>query len=561
MNRLSFRLPRRSMKTKLFLYMLVPVILILVLLASCLSLFDRFKTPKDTLAERLDMQAMSFEQQLLSHRSSLITVGAYLSGDAATLIEAYLADAGISFDELSDGARLADLQERIIEPLRQYLLQAECSGAFVLLNATAGKNAAEPTRSGLYLQVNGYEADRREIILYRGIPSVGKAHGIMPHRKWRLEVQRNVIRGWDDSRSHSHSHSDPARMPAHTYRFTEIFTLPGMSEKAMLLMLPIRGSDGKDLGVCGFEVSESCFARLHSQTTKLSHFTGLLTYDDDSHMDGDSITSFFSCGADGGYYRAPGGVLAVSDFGDGILKLTGEDNTYLGMKRSYNDARTGGSFATFVMTNKSDYDSAAMDTIVKNLLLIALLTALSIAFCVFFSRSYLAPVLKSLEQLKRDEQRAHRGAPVEIDDLLAFLAEKDRNKQSVIDGLKLEMKEANEELSRIQKEKTRIQEEYVRAKTQITRLTSSSAQEVDPEGYAHFTANLCKLTPREREIFDLYLGGRNGKEIRDVLCISENTLKYHNKHIYETLNVSSRKELLRYAAMLEKEAVQVGGEA
>lgn len=561
MNRLSFRLPRRSMKTKLFLYMLVPVILILVLLASCLSLFDRFKTPKDTLAERLDMQAMSFEQQLLSHRNSLITVGAYLSGDAATLIEAYLADAGISFDELSDGARLADLQERIIEPLRQYLLQAECSGAFVLLNATAGKNAAEPTRSGLYLQVNGYEADRREIILYRGIPSVGKAHGIMPHRKWRLEVQRNVIRGWDDSRSHSHSHSDPARMPAHTYRFTEIFTLPGMSEKAMLLMLPIRGSDGKDLGVCGFEVSESCFARLHSQTTKLSHFTGLLTYDDDSHMDGDSITSFFSCGADGGYYRAPGGVLAVSDFGDGILKLTGEDNTYLGMKRSYNDARTGGSFATFAMTNKSDYDSAAMDTIVKNLLLIALLTALSVAFCVFFSRSYLAPVLKSLEQLKRDEQRAHRGAPVEIDDLLAFLAEKDRNKQSVIDGLKLEMKEANEELSRIQKEKTRIQEEYVRAKTQITRLTSSSAQEVDPEGYAHFTANLCKLTPREREIFDLYLGGRNGKEIRDVLCISENTLKYHNKHIYETLNVSSRKELLHYAAMLEKEAVQVGGEA
>lgn len=559
MNRLSFRLPRRSMKTKLFLYMLVPVILILVLLASCLSLFDRFKTPKDTLAERLDMQAMSFEQQLLSHRNSLITVGAYLSGDAATLIEAYLADAGISFDELSDGARLADLQERIIEPLRQYLLQAECSGAFVLLNATAGKNAAEPTRSGLYLQVNGYEADRREIILYRGIPSVGKAHGIMPHRKWRLEAQRNVIRGWDDSRSHSNS--DPARMPAHTYRFTEIFTLPGMSEKAMLLMLPIRGSDGKDLGVCGFEVSESCFARLHSQTTKLSHFTGLLTYDDDSHMDGDSITSFFSCGADDGYYRAPGGVLAVSDFGDGILKLTGDDNTYLGMKRSYNDARTGGSFATFAMTNKSDYDSAAMDTIVKNLLLIALLTALSIAFCVFFSRSYLAPVLKSLEQLKRDEQRAHRGAPVEIDDLLAFLAEKDRNKQSVIDGLKLEMKEANEELSRIQKEKTRIQEEYVRAKTQITRLTSSSAQEVDPEGYAHFTANLCKLTPREREIFDLYLGGRNGKEIRDVLCISENTLKYHNKHIYETLNVSSRKELLHYAAMLEKEAVQVGGEA
>ena len=49
--------------------------------------------------------------------------------------------------------------------------------------------------------------------------------------------------------------------------------------------------------------------------------------------------------------------------------------------------------------------------------------------------------------------------------------------------------------------------------------------------------------------------------MRNGRCISENTLKYHNKHIYETLNVSSRKELLHYAAMLEKEAVQVGGEA
>ncbi len=94
----------------------------------------------------------------------------------------------------------------------------------------------------------------------------------MPHRKWRLEAQRNVIRGWDDSRSHSHS--DPARMPAHTYRFTEIFTLPGCPRRRCC-SCSHTGSDGKEhLGVCGFEVSESCFARLHSQTTKLSHFTG-----------------------------------------------------------------------------------------------------------------------------------------------------------------------------------------------------------------------------------------------------------------------------------------------
>ena len=37
----------------------------------------------------------------------------------------------------------------------------------------------------------------------------------------------------------------------------------------------------------------------------------------------------------------------------------------------------------------------------------------------------------------------------------------------------------------------------------------------------------------------------------------EFTLKFHNKNIYEKLGVSSRKELLRYAALMRQE--QEGG--
>ncbi|MCI6971991.1 MAG: LuxR C-terminal-related transcriptional regulator [Eubacterium sp.] len=541
MNKLPIRLPRRSMRTKLALYMLVPVVLILIMLAVCLSLFGRFKTPKDTLSERLDTQAMSFEKELLSHRNSLVTVGTHLSEDSAALIEGYLLKAGITLDALSDGVHLAALQERIIEPLRQYLLQADCSGAFVLFNATVGINSDEPSYSGLYLQVNGYESDRREMILYRGISSVGKAHGIMPHRKWRLETRKNVIPGWDESKT------DPSLPLALTYRFTDIFTLPGMSEKATLIMLPIRDGKGKTLGVCGFEISESCFARLHSQTTKLPHFTGIIT-----HGDSNSISSFLSCGSDDGYYYAPSGTLSVSDSDGKIITLTDDNNTYLGMKRSYTDAGTGGGFTIIVMTNKSSYDREATDAVVKNMLLIGLIIALSVAFCIFFSRSYLSPVLKALEQLKKDERLSHRGAPAEIGDLFAFLAEKDKSRQSVIDGLKREMADAGSELSKLQAEQSKLQEEYERARTQISRLTTSAMQEVSPEGYAHFTSNLCKLTPKEREIFDFYLAGKNGKEIQETLSISENTLKYHNKHIYQTLNITSRKELLRYAAMMQE---------
>ena len=39
----------------------------------------------------------------------------------------------------------------------------------------------------------------------------------------------------------------------------------------------------------------------------------------------------------------------------------------------------------------------------------------------------------------------------------------------------------------------------------------------------------------------------------DEFDITENTLKYHNRNIYSKLGVTSRKELLRYAALLNEE--------
>ena len=43
--------------------------------------------------------------------------------------------------------------------------------------------------------------------------------------------------------------------------------------------------------------------------------------------------------------------------------------------------------------------------------------------------------------------------------------------------------------------------------------------------------------------------GKTAKEIVEILGIKENTLKYHNKNIYSKLGISSRKQLLRFAAL------------
>ena len=47
-----------TMKRKLFLYMLLLLLFILLVLASMLSLMGQFKTPKDSLLETCELQAL-----------------------------------------------------------------------------------------------------------------------------------------------------------------------------------------------------------------------------------------------------------------------------------------------------------------------------------------------------------------------------------------------------------------------------------------------------------------------------------------------------------------------
>ena len=157
--------------------------------------------------------------------------------------------------------------------------------------------------------------------------------------------------------------------------------------------------------------------------------------------------------------------------------------------------------------------------------------------CLFFSRRFLTPILRGLDQLKTKEHS--QSNILEIDDLFAFLAQQDR--------------EYEENLRVLTQEKQRAQREYERAQTEISRLSYKMKQEVDQDDYQYFRSGLQDLTPTERKIFDLYFQGKSAKEILELLQIKENTLKFHNKGIYSKLGVSSRKQLLQYAALLKQE--------
>jgi DNA-binding CsgD family transcriptional regulator len=81
-------------------------------------------------------------------------------------------------------------------------------------------------------------------------------------------------------------------------------------------------------------------------------------------------------------------------------------------------------------------------------------------------------------------------------------------------------------------------------------VTALTAAETDNNLLAMSFASRCdtlaerfKLSPREREMLELLIRGRNLPYIRETLYISRNTINTHIRHIYSKMNIHSRLEL------------------
>ena len=72
------------------------------------------------------------------------------------------------------------------------------------------------------------------------------------------------------------------------------------------------------------------------------------------------------------------------------------------------------------------------------------------------------------------------------------------------------------------------------------------------ELFDNFIENSKKLTVSEHNILDYYVKGYEIAEIPDLACISLNTVRKHNRSIYEKLNVKSKDELQLYIDLLKR---------
>lgn len=97
--------------------------------------------------------------------------------------------------------------------------------------------------------------------------------------------------------------------------------------------------------------------------------------------------------------------------------------------------------------------------------------------------------------------------------------------------------------------------EHSVSQTQPVQIAPADPVDDEKLQMAMFTEGLSRLTPKERQIYDSYIQGMTTAEIMEKLQIKENTLKFHNKNLYGKLGVSSRKQLVHYAALYVQKEV------
>ncbi len=84
-----------------------------------------------------------------------------------------------------------------------------------------------------------------------------------------------------------------------------------------------------------------------------------------------------------------------------------------------------------------------------------------------------------------------------------------------------------------------VEKDNMRMRIELKKLTET----VDEKGKNELGLKMQSLTARQLEIVELVRKGKTNKEIGLELFISENTVKYHLKAIYEILDIENRFEL------------------
>ncbi len=537
-----------TLHRRLILFFVSITFSIILLFAVLLMLLGIDGSDKKAVSGYLKAELTDVSKKMEDESGRISLLGLSLAETVSDSCDVFFKENDISASELNNTPELIEpLLERQIKSLLTVIDNNTCSGVFILLDTSVSGSSetGSSARSGIFIKktspVSIQSVGNKNYYL-RGPASLARENSIDLLGQWKMEYDISGQEFFTDVMNTARNNPD---LPlSRLYYWAGRVTLKGNSEAGFLLCVPLRTKDGTVFGLCGIEVSDRMFKLLFSPTdsTYSNAFSLAAPWTEESFCTSKGLIA-------GNSYLTGHRMeydLLPKEPEDSFEFFIGNAEAYGGYTTALRLYPTGSAYETeqwkvaVLLPEEHLEDALAGNSAYLFFIIIGLLL-LSLLASYLISRRYLRPVNHAFDTIKnrRYGEKPETRSYTEIDDLFAFLAQKD--------------KEHEAELLSLEQQRQSVENNFEKAQTRLTRITNRKKQEVDPDGYQMFLSHLHTLTPKEREIFNLYLEGKSAKEILAIVNINENTLKYHNRNIYSKLGVSSRKELLLYAALMKEE--------
>ena len=531
-----------TLHRRLILFFVMVTVTLILVFTLLLAFFGITGKDEKAVNSHLNTELAIITDKIADEFGRISLGGIAMAEEIAKQSDAFFIEHGITAAELSAHP---DLLESLLGEHMQVLISTVnnryCGGVFILLDATVNSDS-ETAKSGVFLkktQPTYTSTTGVDIHYLRGPAQLARDNGIMLLGQWKMEFDIEGQEFW--TKVMDTARQNPETALSRLYDWSGRITLKGNSESGFLLCVPLRSEDGTVFGICGIEVSDRLFKSLY--TPEGGSFENIFTVMAPVCEDGFCTSK----GLIAGNYYLTGKHwdydLSVTDSHEDFVHLSGGGENYSGKSDSIRlypggSPYEGESWVAAILMPQDILHNAVKGNSAYFMVTVVVLLLVSIGASVFISKRYLRPVNDALASIHSRAYDEKKDVPYsEINDLLEFLAANDRAH--------------SEEVARLDKENREVRSKFDMAQTHITHLAEEKLPEVDSDSFEMFTQCLRTLTPKERSIFDLYMEGKSAKEILVLADINQNTLKFHNKNIYSKLGVTSRKQLLEYAALMK----------
>lgn len=579
---------KRSMRGRFIIYLLSLVLLAGSAMLILLNVIGIVQPPSHDIDRFLEYELNTRTNDIKRQMNALAAHNIDLSQQLQNDIDRVMLEQGIynNYDALNNNPEaLTAIQQATYQTLAAKMQHAPASGALYLINASVNTNLLEPTYNGLFLKFTNIYSENtlfNETCMFRGNPQVARNNNISLYSTWQLELNAHAY-PQADKLLHAKENNISQQ-----YILTDVAHLKESWEQSRLFLMPINSNDGRIIGICGFEISSVYF----QQRTKQANYKGYPL-----------ITAILDKKADNEYQ---GQLSNPASFVNATIKMSsdGEHEFFTAGQESFigytAPLKVGASeHKVAVMLPADSYYHLQQQAKMRLLIMLGIILLLSLLSAGYFSKRYIDPLVADLQQLQQNPDAPPQANVLELNQLFEFLqshseqqAEKLRQLQSEnnqvqkqyglaamrlqeaqekqkqtanqyihleeqlaalqneIQQVRLQMEQTQQEKLQAQQEREQAQQQFNFAQAALEKAIEKKLESVDPDSYQMFIDNLTTLTPKEEDIFNLYVQGCSTKDIISQLGITENTLKYHNKNIYSKLGVKTRKELLQYIELM-----------